>query len=169
MKRFLAAGAIAILALATATSARADYVGQTVSGTLAFGPNGAGGGQFWPSTSVVVPGSFTYSDTFNIDTAQFTGSTLTVSDQVLNFAGGWQMTFTDASMPFTLLSLASSDFSPSLTYSLSGGTITLDWTGTSTLGTYSAVFTISPVPEPDSLALLGSFLLGLGLLRRKRA
>lgn len=161
----------ALLALGLAGSAHADYVGQTINGTLAFGPYGALGGQYWPTTSIVDPGTFTYKDIVNIDTAQFDGTTLTVTDNVLSSANGWLMTFSAPAMPFTYLALESSSFASGLTYSVSGGTINVGWNGTMATGTQSATFNIVPsgVPEPGTTWLMGAGLVGLlGVSRRSR-
>lgn len=163
------------LALLAPGIARADFTGQTINGTLAFGPNGGYGGQYWNPSSVVVPGSFFYQDSANIDTAAFSGTQLTVTDQVFGGANGWEMTFAAPGMPFTVLNLVSSNFAPGITYNLAGGVITLDWVGVLTSGqTLSAVFDITstpnPVPEPSAFALLGTgCLFGLNLIRRHRA
>jgi hypothetical protein len=73
------------------------------------------------------------------------------------------MTFTDVTKQFTGLTLVSSDFSPGITYSLGGGTITADWLGTGTTGvTYTAVFNASTVPEPSTWAMMLLGFAGLG-------
>ena len=117
---------VGLLTAVTVSAARADVI----VGTLAF----AGSGQFWSPDSITTPGTFSYTDAANMDTATFSGNKLTITD--VSFpgagagAGAWEMTFSDATHPFTGLTLVSSSFSPTITDNLSAHTITVDWAGT---------------------------------------
>lgn len=165
----------AAAALAFALPAQADNTGLGVTGTLAFGPNGANGGQFWaPQAAVIGAGiEYSYADGANIDTADFSGTQLTIRDQVLIDANGWEMTFATPGS-FTSLALVSSNFGPALTFSLAAGKVVVDWLGTGTgPHDFRAVFNVGTapaVPEPETYALM---LAGLGVVgfmaRRRRA
>ena len=165
----------AATALAFALPAQANNTGLGVTGTLAFGPNGANGGQFWaPQNTVIGAGiEYTYVDGANTDTADFSATQLTVRDQVMTGANGWEMTF-DTPGSFTALALVSSNFGPALTFSLVAGKIVLDWVGTNTAPhDFRAVFNVTAapaIPEPETYALM---LAGLGIVgfmaRRRRA
>src|ERR1700679_1468959 len=65
---------VGLLTAVTVSAARADVI----VGTLAF----AGSGQFWSPASITTPGTFSYSDAANTDTASFSGNTLTITDVV---------------------------------------------------------------------------------------
>ena len=146
-----------------------------MTGTLAFGANGAFGGQFWsPQAAVIGAGiEYSFADGANIDTADFSATQLTIRDQVLTDATGWEMTFATPGS-FTSLSLVSSSFVPGLTFSLSAGKVVVDWLGTGTgPHDFVAVFNVGTapaVPEPETYALM---LAGLGIVgfmaRRRRA
>ena len=156
-------------ALAFALPAQADNTGAAVAGTLAFGPNGAFGGQYWsPPNTVIGPGlEYYYADAANIDTADFTATQLIINDMVQPDynANGWKMTFSG----FSQMTLVSSDFAPGLTYSLSGGTIEVNWVGVSDAPhNFTAVFDVTAVPEPGTYALMLAGLASLGFVARRR-
>jgi hypothetical protein len=153
---------VGLLTAVTVSAARADVI----VGTLAF----AGSGQFWSPASITTPGAFSYSDAANTDTASFSGNTLTITDVVTTSATNWEMTFTDTTKAFTSLTLVSSNFSPTITDNLSAGTITVDWAGTLTPGTETAVFTFSNgVPEPSTWAMVLLGFAGLGFAGYRQA
>lgn len=174
MRKLLVAALLVIAGLAVSQPASADLIGLPVTGTLAFGANGANGGQFWaPQNTVVGAGvEYTYVDTANTDTADFTATQLTITDIVNNTANGWEMTFSTPG-GFTGLSLVSSNFNPGLTFGLNAGVLVFDWVGTLASGvTYTAVFDVNnapAVPEPATLGLLALSLAGLGFSRLKLA
>ncbi len=163
------------VALAFALPAQAGNTGLAVTGTLAFGANGANGGQSWsPQNTVIGAGiEYSYADGANKDTADFSDTQLTIRDQVILNANGWEMTFATPGS-FTSLSLVSSSFVPGLTFSLAAGKVVVDWLGTDTgPHDYVAVFNVGTapaVPEPETYALM---LAGLGIVgfmaRRRKA
>ena len=161
------------VALAFALPAQAANTGLAVTGTLAFGPNGAFGGQNWPTPAAVIGAGieYSYTDGANIDTADFSATQLTIRDQVLTDATGWEMTLATPGS-FTSLSLVSSSFVPGLTFSLSAGKVVVDWVGTlSGPHDYVAVFnvgTAAAVPEPETYALMLAGLSIVGFMARRR-
>lgn len=175
---------LAMLPLTTtlATGARAA-AGDTVTAMLNFSllPNsticGLGGDNFYDVTGTApitgtAPHTFSYSDSENADTASFSGSTLTIQDQVKGSgACGWGQQFSDLTHPITSATLVSSTFSPDITYDLSGGVLTVDWAGEQhNVKTFEAVFNLgaTAVPEPATVGLLGLALAGLGVALRGR-
>jgi hypothetical protein len=185
MKKISSLLAIAVLCL-SAGSLWADGIGTDVTGSLTFNgistnyfdaANGfvpAGYGNSGGSTTVTIgPGiEFGFADGFNLDAADFTGSTLTISNEVLtpHIASSLEMIFTDSA--FTGFTLASNDLG--LTYSFAGNTLTINRAGGIYSGLSTSVFNYttaaSPVPEPGTIVLLGTGLLGaVGAVRRRLA
>lgn len=177
---FVAAGL-----LTASLAAHADGTGTSVTGGLFFAggttnyfdpANGfvpAGFGNSAGTTTTIGPGvEFGFMDTVNTDTADFTGSTLTVNDVDLSTAAPFEMTFTDAAFTgFTQTGGAAAGYS----FSFSGDTLDVFYAGSATPGTftgnfdYSTATPTSATPEPSSIALLGSGALGLaGVIRRRR-
>ena len=159
--------------------ARADYTGVPIDGI--WGPymdnfnNSLG-------LNRSAPGTF-YLDGYDNNaqfallwTAVFTNTTLTLTDK-FHLGIGFEFGFFTLDPPpqaFDQLTLLYSNFSPSLSYTFDAGDLAFEWPGTDVQDqTMTAIFRIagtpSPVPEPSSLALLGTgCLYGLNLIRSKR-
>ena len=195
--------ALVATVLVTGTAAFANLIGTTVTGI--FTPIGGGypaGNYFDPAFLTANPGiggsvpsgsanvsgptttlaagdnTFGFKDSYNLDTADFNGSTLTVTD-VMNQNGAlpWIMTFTDPA--FTGITTVSDDFiNGGLNASIVGDIITLTWNGSYSPvdvlhGTYTAVFDVSSTSTvPDNgftVVLLGLALAGLISMKRFKA
>jgi len=114
---------------------------------------------------------FGFQDEYNLDTADFTPNSITIQDTVLDTgSASWTQTFTASSASyFSGLTLQSSTFSPGISYSLSGDTLTVQWPGEYYNGTptYTATFSVSPAPEPATWALMMAGVAGAGLMLRR--
>jgi hypothetical protein len=172
----------AALAVAmSAGAAQAGMIGLKLDGTLAVGSGGTG--QEWGAPPVTIGNGLEFVDksTGNFYAANFNSTQLIIHDveRPQQTSTGWEMTFAFLSpVDFKKVTLVSSNFGSNLTYSVSGNTIIVDWTGDAAynaltarerraLGVerFKAVFRIAmndgqvAVPEPGALLLLAVGLL----------
>jgi hypothetical protein len=184
MKRILSIFAVGVLSL-SAHTVLADGIGTSVTGSLSF--SGAPINFFDPANEGVPGGfgnhagtkvtidsgtEFGYRDSDNLDTANFTGSTLTISDT--GFGDGqarFEMKFTDAD--FKDFSLISNGLG--VNFSFAGDTLTVKFAGGDFTGKETTVLSYTPnqtqtgvTPEPATLALLGTGMLAAAGVVRKR-
>lgn len=189
MHKFLLIPFIASLLCAFALPASASLLGSSVTGSLEFAGSG-GLNSFDPVLGFVPSGDlnstgttvtisstdveFGYDDFSNLDTADFTGSQLLISDLV-EFGGantGFTMSFTDAALAGANISSGADNFP--LTYSLNGDVLTIAWAGGDvTAGQQlAASFGIAganaAVPEPGTFgAMLLAGLAGTSYLAKR--
>ena len=160
--------------------AHADVIGTSVTGAVFyethpgnyFDPAKGGSAGYGNSAGTTVTiGSgieFGYADYFNTDTADFTGSGLSISDVDRATALPFEMIFTDAA--FAGFS-ETTGTDQGYTFTFSGDTLDIFYAGITHSGIYDATFSYAPAsatPEPSSIALLGSGMMGVvGIVRRR--
>jgi len=184
MSRGLLFGA-ALAVLMSASTAQAGMIGLNLNGTIALGAGGTE--QEWgaPPVTVGTGLEFVNAGTGNFYSANFNNTQLIIHDveRPQQTSTGWEMTFAFLSpVDFKKVTLVYNDFGSNLTYSVSGNTIIVNWTGDAAynaltprerraLGVerFKAVFRIAttdeqvlPVPEPGALPLLAAGLLAVG-------
>ena len=167
----------AIAVLMSAGSAQAGMIGLNLDGTIAFGAGGTE--QQWGAPPVTIGAGleFVSAGTGNFYSANFNDTQLIIHDveRPQQTSTGWEMTFAFLSpVDFKKVTLVYNNFGSNLTYSVSGNTLIVDWTGDAAynaltrrerraLGVerFKAVFRVAttdeqvlPVPEPGGLPLL---------------
>jgi hypothetical protein len=173
---------ICVFGSALAATGWAGLIGTSVTGDMNIGGtnyfNPANGyvpavylNAIANSTTVTIanPGiEFGYQDGINTNTANFTDNTLTLTDVSLLNSIGFTYTFEDSAFGGLAMTTLSDSFPNGIGASLDGDTITLNFSGLSNPGTYSASYSLdSAAPEPRSLFLFGSALGMLLLAARK--
>jgi len=186
----------ALAALMSAGTAQAGMIGLNLDGTIAFGTSGTE--QQWGAPPVTIGSGLEFVDksTKNFYSANFNDTQLIIHDveRPQQTSTGWEMTFAFLSpVDFKKVTLVYNNFGSNFTYSVSGNTLTVNWTGDAAynaltrrernaLGVerFKAIFRIATtdeqaltVPEPGALPLLGVGLLAaasaFGWRRRRTA
>jgi hypothetical protein len=163
--------------------AYADMLGTQVTGSINFGlaptnyydpaegfvPAGCLNSVGGTTVTIANPDvEFCFEDSANYDSAQFTGTTITLTDIVGSGASDWTQIFTDAAFTGVAFVEIFDNFdNGGVNLAHVGNQLTFTWAGTTATNvTYSATYQLVAVPEPTSLLLLGVG--GAALLARAR-
>ncbi len=170
--------ALTLSALAITTAAHADTLnGTTVTGNLTFpasstnlfttGSTTVGSGTEFTGTPVAFNYSANFSDTGLLFSVGCTG---TGRQCVASGAADYTATFTDSAFANGNFNIVGTTDIQDFSYTLSGDTLTIHGlvaSGGSANLTFSPA-AVAPTPEPSSIALLGTGLLGIAGVVRKR-
>jgi hypothetical protein len=176
-------GFLGLLFLMIPSSARADLVGTTVTGSLDFDGDGLNfynpalgfvpaGYQNSPgaqnSNTVVIVGGkeFGFTDPGNnTDVTSFSSTGFTFTDTSLSAGANLNIILTLTDPAFTGVSLISSTF-PGLTFAISGDQITVDIPGLNASAgeVFTASFNVTSTPSVPEPSTYGLILIGFGFL-----
>jgi len=171
-----------------AVSARADLIGTSVTGQMlindispnyfesanGFVPPSYGNSGGGTNTTVTIGSGieFGYADTLHNDTANFTGTGVTLQEAAVGDTASVTYVFTDTAFAGLTLGLTSDDFASAVTASLAGDVLTLTAPDFYGMGVYNAVYTLTAstpaVPESSSVVLLLTVLFAAAYATRKR-
>jgi len=183
MSKRLAAVLAGGLLLAPVCGEAAPLLGTQVTGAINFG--GGSTNYYNPANGFVPAGclntaggttvtiaepavEFCFQDAANRDTANFTDTTITLTDQVFSGAINWTQTFTNVVfLGLTFTEIADNFPTGGVTLVQIGDQLQFTWAGTGTPGTFSATYQVNRVaaPEPASAGLL---LMGLAAAAARR-
>jgi hypothetical protein len=169
MRQRLITALVGLIVAIAASQARASLIGTSVTGVMNIG----GTNYFDPTNGFVPVGpenktsgitvtisnsavEFGYQDAASAIAADFSGTQLTLTDNVSTANSLIPLTFTFTDTAFSSLSKVSDTFlNGGVSGSIAGDVITITWAGSpATTASQSAVFNVgsSPVPEPATIA-----------------
>lgn len=185
---FLALLPVALVLFAAATPTKADLIGSSVSGQMqvsggtvnffdpanGFVPAGFGNSSSPDNVVIGAETEFGYMDGANTDTADFTGTSLTLQDvSVLGGSVPVTFIFTDTAFLGATITQGTDSFPSLVTADLTGDVLTLTMPSEAGNATWQDNLTINLVvvqtPEPGTLSLMlfGLGSLGLMIVMRK--
>jgi len=179
--------AAGLLLTAIPSSAAPILLGTQVTGSINFGGPGpnyynssngyvpAGcqnSGLGSPTVTIVDPTTeFCFLDGANRDNAQFTDTTITITDEMFGSgASNWIQVFTDAAfVGLTITELSDNFPNGGVNLAHVGNQLTFTWAGADGAGNFAAVYqTAAAVAEPAPLSLLGVVVAAARLRARRR-
>jgi hypothetical protein len=175
------------LILCASAAQASPFLGTSVTGVLNFGggvtnyfnssngfvPAGCQNSGLGSATVTIVDPTveFCFADGANTDSAQFTDTTITLTD--LSVGGGtfWTMTFTDVAFGTAGLEEVSDNFpNGGVTLTRFGNQLIFSQPAFGVGGNFSATYRVNgTIPEPMTLTLFGSGLAALAARRRKKS